>query len=211
MWQHCEAAATTVFRSLIEILFESDWAYAVVFGLAALDAVLPVVPSETAVITAAALAGSGRLSLTLVFVSAATGAFVGDNLAYWIGRLSSGTVSRMTRSPRAQRGMEWAKRELAERGPTVIIASRFVPGGRTGTMLTLGITHFSWPRFVPFDLLATLAWAGYACALGAIGGIAFADRPLVAVGVALGLAFILTAAIEGGRRLLRHRRARTRS
>jgi membrane protein DedA with SNARE-associated domain len=199
-----------MFRSLIDLIFESDWAYAVVFGLAALDAVFPVLPSETAVITAAALAASGKLSLGLVFLSASAGAFVGDNLAYWIGRLSSQTVRRLTRSPRAQRGMQWAERALAERGATVIIVSRFVPGGRTGTMLTLGITHFRWPRFAAFDLLAALAWAGYGCALGALGGIAFADRPLLAVGVALGLGFGLTAAIEGGRWLLRRRSERNR-
>jgi membrane protein DedA with SNARE-associated domain len=178
-----------------------------VFGLAAVDAVFPVVPSETAVITGAALAASGKLSLGLVFVAASAGAFLGDNLAYGIGRLSSRTVGRLTSSPRAQRGMQWAERELAERGATVIVVSRFVPGGRTGTMLTLGVTHYPWLRFAAFDVLAALAWAGYGCALGALGGAVFTDKPLLAVGVALGLAFGLTAAFEGGRRLLRRRSA----
>jgi membrane protein DedA with SNARE-associated domain len=52
----------------------SGWAYAVVFLLALLDAVLPVVPSETAVITAGVVAASGHLSLLLIVVSAAAGA-----------------------------------------------------------------------------------------------------------------------------------------
>ena len=44
----------------------SGWAYAVVFALAVLDAIVPVVPSETAVITAGVVASSGDLSLPLV-------------------------------------------------------------------------------------------------------------------------------------------------
>src|SRR5215471_9601509 len=63
----------------------SGWAYAIVFLLAALDAVLPVVPSETAVITAGVVAAGGDLSLPLVIVAAAAGAFAGDNFAYLIG------------------------------------------------------------------------------------------------------------------------------
>src|SRR5438046_10414593 len=63
----------------------SGWAYAAVFLLALLDAILPVVPSETAVITAGVVAAGGRLSLALVVVSAAVGAVAGDNIAYLVG------------------------------------------------------------------------------------------------------------------------------
>ena len=67
----------------------SGWAYAVVFLLALLDAILPVVPSETAVITAGVVAGSGRLSLPLIVASATAGAMAGDNTAYLVGRASA--------------------------------------------------------------------------------------------------------------------------
>lgn len=64
----------------------SGWAYAIVFLLALLDAILPVVPSETAVITGGVVAATGRLSLPLVIASATVGAIAGDNAAYLIGR-----------------------------------------------------------------------------------------------------------------------------
>jgi len=64
----------------------SGWAYAIVFLLAVLDVFLPIVPSETAVITAGVVAGSGDLSLPIVIAAAAAGAFLGDNSMYLVGR-----------------------------------------------------------------------------------------------------------------------------
>jgi membrane-associated protein len=57
-----------------------------VFLLALLDAVVPVVPSETAVITDGVVAGAGDLSLAMIVPAAGAGAFLGDNSAYWVGR-----------------------------------------------------------------------------------------------------------------------------
>jgi membrane-associated protein len=197
-----------MFQHLIDIATGSDWAYLLVFAIAALDAIFPVVPSETVLITAAALAASGRLDLAAVFFAAAGGAALGDNAAYVIGRISSPTVRRLTRARRAQAGMRWAERELRQRGATIIIVSRFVPGGRTGTMLAAGVTHLRWRRFVVLDLVAAVLWAAYGSVLGVVGGVAFTDRPLLAVGVSLSLAAALAATLEVGRRGLRRRRAR---
>jgi membrane-associated protein len=199
-----------MFQQLIDVATHSDWAYLLVFAIAALDAVFPVVPSEATLITAAALAASGRLDLAAVFVAGAGGAALGDNGAYLIGRVSAGGVRRIMRSPRAQAAMRWAERELRARGATIVIASRFVPGGRTATMLTAGVTGLRWRRFVLLDLVAALLWAAYGSALGLLGGVAFAHRPLYAVGVALSLAAALVVALEGGRRLVRRRTRRTR-
>ena len=62
------------------------WAYAIIFVLALLDAIVPVVPSETSVITAGVVAASGDLSVPLIVAAAAAGAFAGDNTAYLLGR-----------------------------------------------------------------------------------------------------------------------------
>lgn len=193
-------------QQLIDFATSSDWVYLLVLAIAALDAVFPVVPSEATVITAAALAAAGELDLAAVFVSAAAGAAIGDNVAYGLGRVSAGGLRRLERRQRIQAFRAWAEAELERRGATLVIVSRFVPGGRTATMLTAGVTRMHVWRFVVFDLAAALLWAGYATALGAIGGVAFAHRPLVAVGVALALAGALAVALEGLRRLRASRR-----
>ena len=58
----------------------SPWFYLIIFAIAVFDSVLPVVPSETLVIIGGVAAGSGSLSITLVILSAASGAFIGDNM-----------------------------------------------------------------------------------------------------------------------------------
>ena len=58
------------------------WSYLLIFGLAYLDVLFPLVPSETAVITAGVLSSTGNTHLSLAILAAATGAIAGDNTAY---------------------------------------------------------------------------------------------------------------------------------
>ena len=98
----------------------SGWAYAIVFLFAFLDALVPIVPSETAVITAGVVAASGDLSLALIIPSAAAGAFLGDNTVYLIGRRFGGRATeRFFRGEKARRRMDWADEQLRERGGEV--------------------------------------------------------------------------------------------
>ena len=195
-----------MFDSLVEIVASSDWSYLIVFAVAALDAVFPLVPSEATVVTAAALAAAGRLSLAPVVAAAAGGALVGDNAAYLLGRLSGRTVRRLASSEKARSRLRWAEAQLAARGGTVVVVSRFVPGGRTATMLASGVVRYRWRRFVAADVAAAALWAGYSATLGYAGGLTFRRQPLYGVVVALGLALGLALLFEGGRRLRGKRR-----
>lgn len=81
--------------------------YLIIFSIALLDAVLPVVPSETMVIIGGVAAGAGgsedgKLFLPLVIAAGACGAFSGDNIAYLIGRSFSERIHR--RYDRTERG-----------------------------------------------------------------------------------------------------------
>ena len=66
--------------------FSSNWWFVlIIFSVALLDSVFPIVPGETTVIAGGVAAGAGNQSLALVIFAGAFGAFLGDNLAYWIG------------------------------------------------------------------------------------------------------------------------------
>jgi membrane protein DedA with SNARE-associated domain len=185
----------------------SGWAYAVVFLLAVIDAILPIVPSETAVITAGVVAAAGHLSLALVIPAAAAGAFVGDNLAYAIGRRYGQRVTqRFFTSDKAKGRMAWAKRSLDERGGELIAVARFIPGGRTVVTLTAGLTRFEWRRYAVYDAAAAVLWACYGALLGYFGGRAFEEQAWKGLLVALGAALAVTATTELVRMLLRRRR-----
>lgn len=187
----------------------SGWAYAIVFLLALLDAILPVVPSETAVITGGVVAATGRLSLPLVIASATVGAIAGDNAAYLIGRqFGSAVTDRFFRTEKAQQKIAWARRQLQERGGQLILIGRFIPGGRTAVTLTAGTLRYRWRRFLAFDAMAALVWALYAALLGYFGGRAFEHAAWKGLLLALGVGFAVGGIVEGVRRVVRQRRGR---
>ena len=189
----------------------SGWAYAILFLLALLDAILPVVPSETAVITGGVVAASGRLSLPLVVAFATAGAMAGDNAAYLIGRRFGGAfTNRFFRTEKARQKIDWAQRQLRERGGQLIMIGRFIPGGRTAVTLAAGMLHYRWRRFVAFDAVAALVWALYAALLGYFGGRAFEHAAWKGLLLALAVGFVIGGIVEAIRWVLRQRRDRSR-
>ena len=186
----------------------SGWAYAIIFVLALLDALVPVVPSESSVITAGVVAASGDLSVPLVVLAAAAGAAAGDNTAYLLGRRFGTRIeARYFRGERGRRRIQWAERQLAERGRELILIGRFIPGGRTAVTLSAGTLRYPWRRFVLFDAAAALVWALYATLLGYFGGRAFEHSPWKGLLLALAIAFGVAGGIELTRLLLKRRRA----
>jgi membrane protein DedA with SNARE-associated domain len=196
-------------ESLTDLISASPWTYAAIFAIAALDAVFPVLPSETAVITAGVVAGSGDLSLPLLIALAAIGAFAGDSAAYGIGRLVDGRVHRLlVAGRRGKRRFELVERAFATRGTFLVLAGRFVPGGRTAVTVTAGATAFPYRRFAGLALAAGVLWATYAALLGYLGGRVFEDEPLKAMLFGLGLAGGAALMIEAVRRVRGRRSVR---
>ena len=133
--------------------------------LAFLDALIPIVPSETSVITAGVVAAAGDLSLPLVIVFAAAGAFAGDNTSYWIGhRYGTRVEKRFFDGEKARERVAWAHGQIQERGGELIVIARFIPAGRTVVTLSCGTLGYPWRRFVLFDAIAASTWALYAVA-----------------------------------------------
>ena len=201
-------AASAVFGQFTHLVSEaSGWAYGIVFLLAFLDVLVPVVPSEASVITAGVVASAGGLYLPLIIVAAACGAFLGDNAAYLVGRrYGARAKERFFRGDKARKTVAWAERQLAERGGELIIIARFIPGGRTAVTLSAGASFYPWPRFAVFDAIAALLWALYASLLGYFGGKAFEGAAWKGLVLALGIAFAVTGGVEVVRWYLKRRR-----
>ena len=194
--------------TLIGLVSASPWTYALILGVAAVDAVVPVVPSETTAIAAGVLAGAGDLSLELVLAAAAAGAFVGDSSAYLLGRtIGNRAAPRLFSGEKARRRLSQAERILESRGGYVIVVSRFVPGGRTVTMVTAGLTRMRSRSFFLFAALAAAIWASYAALLGYAGGRTFEEHPWQGLLVALALAGAIGLVLELARRFPRSRHA----
>ena len=182
--------------------------YLVAFALPALDAIFPVLPSETVIIAlGVATAGSADPRIVLLVALAAAGAFAGDNLSYVIGRyFGPAAERRFFAKPKGQAAKEWAVRSLARFGIQLIIVCRFIPGGRTAVTLTCGLTRYSYRRFVAGTAVAAVIWALYAFFIGRLGGKLFEDKPWIGFLLALGIVTALSGIVEGVRRIRsRHR------
>jgi len=114
----------SVFTSL---QVDSPISYLVAFILPALDAIVPVVPSETAIIAlGVATAGSTDPRIALLVFCAAAGAFLGDNISYLLGRRFGPAVERrFFTSAKGQATRDWAERSLQRYGVQLIIVCRF--------------------------------------------------------------------------------------
>lgn len=193
--------------AVVEGLVTSPWIFLILFALAALDAFFPVVPSEGVLVTAGVFAASGQPSLALVIAAAALGALVGDHISYLAGRVAGPRVMKLFPSgTRRRAGLDRTGRVLHERGGSLLIVARYIPGGRTAATLTMGVTHFPLPRFSLAALAAALSWGVFVALLGFVGGAAFEDDPFWGMVLGGGLAVGLTLLIEAVRFWLRRRR-----
>ena len=185
---------------------DSPITYLVVMLAAGADVLFPLIPSETIVVTAAVLASHGDLIIWLLIFATAIGAIIGDNIAYFVGaKLGDPFVSRIARSDESQQRLQWSRRAIQEHGTTVIVAGRFIPGGRTVTTLAAGTLEMVWRKFIVADVAAAFIWAVYISLLGYLGGAAFRDNlwePLLA---SVSAVFLVGGAIEAWRRLQRRR------
>jgi membrane-associated protein len=196
-----------VFNQLTTALSSSNWAYVVVLAVVAGDAVLPLLPGETIVVTGGVLSAGGELNAFLVFLAGAVGAFLGDSACYWIGRrLGTRAAEKFLRGERGKRSLAWAERALDERGKTLIAVARFVPGGRTAVSLVAGTTEFPWRTWALADLVGVIVWSAYNTGLGRIGGTAFENQTWKGLLLAFGLAALTAGVLEGGRWLLNRRK-----
>jgi membrane protein DedA with SNARE-associated domain len=185
-----------------------QWFLLVIFAIAFLDSVIPVVPSETCVIIGGVAASQGTQNIYAVIAAGAIGAFLGDNTAYLIGRRASGWFHRRAeRKPKFANKLAWAQMQILERGGLLLITARFIPGGRTILTLSCGITRQNRFWFIRWVAIATIIWATYAAMLGRIGGEAFEDNHTKAFLLAFGLAIGTNIVIE----IVRHQRKKRRA
>lgn len=164
-------------------LTASPWIYAVVAVSVVLDVFLPVLPSGVLVITAAAAAAAAGAAgpvpvpvtaqvpdILALLVIATTSSVLGDMAAFRLARHGGARLDRaIARSRRLTRAHERLGTALARGGGALVVIARFAPAGRSVVSLGAGKTHRKVREFLPWSVLAGMAWAGYSVALGYFG------------------------------------------
>jgi membrane-associated protein len=154
------------------------WIYGILFLIVFLETgvvVTPLLPGDSLLFAAGALAAAGVLDIRIVIAVLTAAAIIGDNMNYWIGRTVGPRVFTET--------SRWLKREHLLRtqhfyekhgGKTVVIA-RFVPIVRTFAPFVAGVGRMRYGRFLAFDVAGGFLWVW---GFGLLGYF-FGNRPVV--------------------------------
>ena len=188
---------------LLDLVTNSPATYIAVASLVALDAVLPLAPSETLLVAGGVLAADGELSLPLLGMAAVIGALVGHSVLYVLGaRFGPALRRRLFAGERARIGLEQASQALRER-TWLLIVSDFLPAGRTAAMFAAGGLGLPAARFYAFVIPGAFVWASFYLLLGVAGGSVFEVEGWRPLAVSIGAALAIGAAAETIHRLRR--------
>ena len=151
----------------------ADYGYLVVALMVGIEGMGILVPGEATLIAASIVAGTTHeLNIVLVIAAAATGAVLGDNAGFWIGRSLGyrllhkyGSYIGLT-----ERRIKLGQYLFTRYGGALVFAGRFIALLRTLAPFVAGANRMSWPRFLVFNAAGGLTWATlYGSAAYALG------------------------------------------
>jgi len=150
----------------------TTYGYLFLFLIIGIESFGVPLPGETALVTAAAYAASGRLHIIGVIAAAAAGAIVGDNAGYWLGR--EGGVALIHRFGKRV-GLDDAKLARAhaffERyGARTVFIGRFVALLRSWAAVLAGVACMPYRTFTLYNALGGVAWSALFGTLGYVFG-----------------------------------------
>ena len=158
-------------HSSVTRLVES-YGYAVVFLFVAVESLGIPLPGETVLVTAAALAALGHLSIWWVIAIAAAGGIMGDAAGYWIGRL--GGLALLKRYGRFigfdEHKLEKVHSFFSRHGSKAVFFGRFIALLRTWAALLAGTAEMPYGVFTLYNVLGGIAWASVFGTLGYVFG-----------------------------------------
>lgn len=177
-----------------------------VFLFSLIDGFFPVVPSESILVALAAISDQrAGIHLGQLFFLGWFGAFIGDQVAYWLGRSIGVTRFRWMRTRSVVRAIGGVRQTLQISGALVVITARHIPGGRVAVNFIAGATKMHVVKFMVLDFISAAIWAAYSLAIGYFTS-SWLDNTLLQIALALVFAAILGWLIDRGiKRFMRAR------
>jgi membrane protein DedA with SNARE-associated domain len=177
-------------------LLLQTYTYPALLGLVLLESLGIPLPGEIALVTAAAFASRGSISVEIVIFLAALGASVGGVLGYWIG--NKGGLALMGRYGGyvgvRQSHIDRAHMFFERNGAKTILFGRFVAVLRTWASVLAGAACMSFRRFVLYNTLSSIVWA---IVFGLLGFYFGKDLPLLEHYISRASLVILIAVAAG--------------
>lgn len=145
----------------IEYLIREHGSWAVFFIVLLESAGLPL-PGETVLILAAGYAGmTGNLDITMVIVAAASGAILGDNIGFWVGRRwGAELLARYGKYIHLDEQRLLLGQYLFERhGGKIVFFGRFVAFLRVLAAILAGVNKYKWTPFLIYNAAGAICWS----------------------------------------------------
>jgi membrane protein DedA with SNARE-associated domain/membrane-associated phospholipid phosphatase len=127
-----------------------------------------ILPGETVVILAGAVAGQGATSIAITIAVVWVGAFGGDSTSFWIGRrlgrgfaLRHGPKLRIT-----EERLDRVEAYFERYGGRTIVIGRFIGFVRALAPFTAGTSGWRYRDYFPYGLVGTGLWAAAFCLVG---------------------------------------------
>jgi len=133
-------------------------------------------PGEIMVLLASFSAGTdGHLQLPIIIACAATGAIIGDNIGYYVGRTGGRKfIERFGRYLLLKpQHLDKAELFFNRHGAKTVFFGRFISLLRIWAAVLAGMNHMHWRTFLIYNALGGIAWACSISLLGYLAGHVF--------------------------------------
>jgi membrane protein DedA with SNARE-associated domain/membrane-associated phospholipid phosphatase len=179
----------------------SDYGYLIVALFIFAEGIAIPFPTDTTLVTAAAFASHGRLSLVTLILVSTIATTLGTSVAFVLGRRGGDFFDK--HSKRVSPAVLLRTRTFFDRhGSTAVLIGRFIPFARMLISPLAGLSTMTFARFTVFNVAGAAIWSTVFCGVGYF----FGQHPprfghgLVrgALIVAVGLGVIVTIAVAGG-------------
>ncbi len=118
-------------------------------------------PGDSLLFTAGFLASQGLVPISPLVFLAIIAAILGDSVGYWFGRkIGSMIFTRPNSWWFSQKRIEDAHIFFEKYGPKSIILARFIPAVRTFTPILAGVGQMQYRKFLVYNMIGGLLWAG---------------------------------------------------
>jgi membrane protein DedA with SNARE-associated domain len=182
--------------------------YWMVFAAIGIESMGIPFPGETTLLAGAVYAGAtGNLNIVVVIIAAATGAIVGDNLGYLIGRHGGyrllGRVARYIHLDQSH--LDAAQQYFAQHGDKTVFLGRFIAVLRAWAAFLAGVNQMPRRPFMFWNALGGITWA---IIYGTLGFVLGNNLPLLGrvvhaigiVGTIIAIVFVLALIVIWRRR-----------
>jgi membrane-associated protein len=166
-------------RHLAETVAQyGTWTYALLVVIVFCETGLvftPILPGDSLIFAAGALAATSSLNVFLVFVLLSVAAILGDTVNYWIGnRFGAYLISHKSRFIKPEH-LARTHAFFEKYGGKTIVIARFAPIVRTFAPFVAGMGAMSYARFIGYNIFGGILWVAVCTA----GGFLFGNMPFV--------------------------------